>query len=573
MKAVNGSIPPPQPLPSREGSFLDHMEPLMKNSNNLFSTPFVMKLPLASEMRELDRQAIEEFGIPGMVLMENAGLGTVLMMERELGPAINGFALILIGPGNNGGDGLVIGRHLHQRGCEPVFIFLTPPELLKGDAAGNLHIISRLGFPLNLLTTSATLQTLRELYQQQILRGRSCYALVDAIFGTGLTREISGHVAELIELINTESWAAAIPRIAVDIPSGLHADSGKVLGACISADHTGTYGCAKAGQLMEQGTEVCGRLHVIDIGIPPAAFASLGIHQAAITAAEVRRILKGIQRKKSSHKGSHGHLLVLAGSIGMTGAAILSVKGALRSGCGLISLCCPEDLDAIYEASFFEAMTIPLAASHSCIGMEDLAAIEQHLHGKQALVIGPGLGTAESTAELVLHLHRTVRIPMVIDADAINILAQAGDQLPAPPGPRVFTPHPGEIARVLGTTIAQVQKDRIGTARAACGLLDQSAGQCTVILKGVGTVVASPDSQVWINTTGNPGMATAGMGDVLSGVVGALICQGLCPPEAARAAVYLHGLAGDLLFKSMGIGYIASEVADSLPQAIKLMNP
>ncbi len=532
-----------------------------------------MILPFAREMRELDRQAIEEFGIPGMVLMENAGLGTVLMMERELGPAINGFALILVGPGNNGGDGLVIGRHLHQRGCEPVFVFLTPPEQLKGDAAGNLHIISRLGFPLHLLTTSATLPTLRELYQQQILGGRSCYALVDAIFGTGLTREISGHVAELIELINTESWAAAIPRIAVDIPSGLHADSGKVLGACISADHTATYGCAKAGQLMEQGTEVCGRLHVLDIGIPSAAFASLGIRQAAITAEELRRILKGIQRRKSSHKGSHGHLLVLAGSMGMTGAAILSVKGALRGGCGLISLCCPEDLDAIYEASFVEAMTIPLAASRSCIGMEDLAAIEQHLHGKQALVIGPGLGTAESTAELVLHLYGSVRIPMVVDADAINILARAGDHIPAPPGPRVFTPHPGEIARVLGTTIAHVQEDRIGAARAACQFLDQSAGQCTVILKGVGTVVASPDSQVWINTTGNPGMATAGMGDVLSGVVGALICQGLCHPEAARAAVYLHGLAGDLLFKTMGIGYIASEVADSLPQAIKLMNP
>jgi len=532
-----------------------------------------MILPLASEMRELDRQAIEDFGIPGMVLMENAGLGTVLMMEQELGPADKSFSLILIGPGNNGGDGLVIGRHLHQRGCEPVFIFLVPPEQLHGDAAGNFHIIKKLGFPLHLLTTTATVQTLHELYQQQILLGRSCYAIVDAIFGTGLIREIGGHMAELIEVINTEPWAEAIPRIAVDIPSGLHADTGKVLGNCIGADHTATYGCAKAGQLMEQGADVCGRLHILDIGIPSAAFTTLGIQQKGVTAGETRRILASMKRKKSSHKGSSGHLLVLAGSIGMTGAAILSVKGALRSGCGLISLCCPQDLNAIFEANFVEAMTIPLASSHSAIGMEDLATIEQHLQGKQALVIGPGLGTAESTAQLVLHLYRTVQIPMVIDADAINILAQVRHQLPPPPGPRVFTPHPGEMARVLGNSIAEVQEDRIRAARAACQFLDQTAGQCTVILKGVGTVIASHENQVWINTTGNPGMATAGMGDVLSGVVGALICQGLCPQEAARAAVYLHGRAGDLLLNTIGIGYIATEVADSLPQAIKLMNP
>ncbi|MBU1985786.1 MAG: NAD(P)H-hydrate epimerase [Proteobacteria bacterium] len=190
-----------------------------------------MKLPFAREMRELDRRAIEEYGIPGMLLMENAGLGTVLMMEKELGLAANHFALILVGPGNNGGDALVIGRHLHQRGCEPIFIFLVPPEKLQGDAATNLHIVQKLALPLHVLDSEKGVHILPTLYQQQISRGKPCYAIIDGLFGTGLTRGISGHMAELIQLVNEETFGASIPRIAVDIPSGLHADSGRIQGA------------------------------------------------------------------------------------------------------------------------------------------------------------------------------------------------------------------------------------------------------------------------------------------------------------------------------------------------------
>jgi NAD(P)H-hydrate epimerase len=531
-----------------------------------------MKLPSASEMRELDRSAIEEYGIPGMVLMENAGLGTVLMMEKELGPAANSFTLILIGPGNNGGDGLVIGRHLHQRGCEPVFIFLVAPETLQGDAAGNLHIVKKLALPLHVLDSAARVQTLPALYQQLISTGKSCYAIIDALFGTGLTRAINGHVAELIRLITTEAWSAGIPRIAVDIPSGLHADTGRIQGACIPADLTATFGCAKPGQLLQDGLAVCGTLHVIDIGIPPAAMATLAIQQEAFTNQTAARSLAKIKRSTTSHKGSNGHLLVLAGSIGKTGAAILSAKGALRSGCGLVSLCCPQDINAIFETRLVEAMTIPLPASNSVISIEDLATIEQHLPGKKAVVLGPGLGMAEQTAQLVLHLYHTVEAPMVIDADALNILANAQQQLQAPPGPRIFTPHPGEMARILGISVAKVQEDRIQAARKACLLFDQSAGQCTVILKGAGTVIVSEGGKAWINTTGNPGMATGGMGDVLSGIIGSLICQGLSPQEAACAAVYLHGMAGDLLQDIIGTGYSATELADTLPRSIKQLN-
>ncbi|MEK6201256.1 MAG: NAD(P)H-hydrate dehydratase [Desulfobulbaceae bacterium] len=528
-----------------------------------------MRLPYASEMRELDRCALEEYDIPGIVLMENAGLGTTLMLERELGPAADTFALILIGPGNNGGDGLVIGRHLHQRGCEPVFIFLVAPEKLQGDAARNVQIVQKLGLPLYILDSEERVQTLPALYQQLLSRGNPCYALIDALFGTGLTREINGHMAELIQLINTKAWGATIPRIAVDIPSGLHADTGRIQGACIQADHTATYGCAKPGHLLHHGPDLCGRLHILDIGIPPAAITSLSIQQEALTAQGVELSLARIQRRMSSHKGSHGHLLVLAGSIGKTGAAILSVKGALRSGCGLVSLCCPQDLNAIFESQLVEAMTIPLPASRSAIGIEDLTTIEEHLQGKKAMVIGPGLGMAESMAQLILHLYRTVQVPMVIDADGLNILAQNTDQLQAPPGPRIFTPHPGELARILGCSVAEIQDDRIEAARSARLLFDQGGGQCTVILKGAGTVIVSEDGKAWVNTSGNPGMATGGMGDVLSGIIGAMICQGLCPQEAARTAVYLHGRAGDTLEKTIGTGYTATELADTLPQIIK----
>lgn len=531
-----------------------------------------MKLPYASEMRELDRRAIEEYGIPGMVLMENAGLGTVLMMEQELGPAAHHFALILIGPGNNGGDGLVIGRHLHQRGCKPIFILLVAPEKLQGDAATNLHIVQKLALPVHVLDSAARVQTLAALYQQLISRGTPCYAIIDGLFGTGLTREISGHMKELIQLINQETFGASIPRIAVDIPSGLHADSGRIQGACIHADHTATYGCAKPGHLLHRGPELCGRLHLIDIGIPAAAVSSLQIQQQAVTEQATALSLARIKRRTTSHKGSHGHLLVLAGSIGKTGAAILSVKGALRSGCGLVSLCCPQDLNTIFESQLVEAMTIPLQASRSALDVKDLAAIEEQLQGKKAVVLGPGLGMAEATAQLVLHLYSTVQAPMVIDADGLNILAHYKDQLQAPPGPRIFTPHPGEMARILGISAAEIQGDRIEAARSACLLFDQAAGQCTVILKGAGTVIASAGGEVWINTSGNPGMATGGMGDVLSGIIGALICQGLCPPEAARTAVYLHGRAGDMLEKTIGTGYTATEVADTLPRIIKQLS-
>jgi len=263
-----------------------------------------MKLPTAHEMRELDRRAIEDYGIAGGILMENAGLGTVLMMERELGPAAGSFALILVGPGNNGGDGLVIGRHLHQRGCEPVFLFVVPPQSLTGDAARNVRTVLALNLPLFVLDSSEAMQSLPALLTTLRSRGKSCYAIVDALLGTGLTRDIKGHIALLIDWANSAEWAAAVPRVAVDIPSGLNADTGIVQGVCLRADYTASYGWAQPGHLLEGGRELCGRLQVIDIGIPAVALANMTVRQEAVTAQLAARALARIRRPASSHKGA-----------------------------------------------------------------------------------------------------------------------------------------------------------------------------------------------------------------------------------------------------------------------------
>lgn len=527
-----------------------------------------MKLPKAHEMQALDKCAIEHFGIPGIVLMENAGLGTVLMMEKELGSCKGKFAIIFIGPGNNGGDGLVIGRHLHQRGCEPVFFFLVKPDTLTGDAAINLNITRQLKLPYHVIDNSTRVETIPVLYKQIESRGKPCYCVIDAIFGTGLTHGLDGHFANAINLINRPVFAHNIPVISVDIPSGMDSDSGRILGTAIVANYTATYGCAKPGQIMHGSSELTGKLHIIDIGIPPEAFAKSPIPTELVTEDLARTWLKKLTRDKSSHKGSHGHLFIIAGSAGKTGSAILAARGAIRSGCGLVSLAAPYDLNVIFEASCAEAMTVPLPTSSSIINVSDLAFIIRHLNDKNAIVIGPGLGQDKRTAELVLHLYNNVSRPMVVDADALNILAAHKDKIQKPAGPRILTPHPGELARLIDSTPQKIQDNRLHAAREAHGSFNNDK-QVIIVLKGDGTVLVSDNGEAMINTSGNPGMATGGMGDVLSGVIGSLISQGLPCLEAAAAGVFLHGTAADDLHIHAGYGYTAGEVADRIPFTLK----
>lgn len=528
-----------------------------------------MKLPKSSEMQALDLSAIEDFGIPGIVLMENAGVGTVLMMEEELGPAKGTFAIILIGPGNNGGDGLVIGRHLHQRGCEPVFFFLVDPDSLQGDAATNLQIIENLRLPYHVVNTSSRIQTIPILYKQIESRGKPCYAIVDAIFGTGLKRDVAGRFGEIIDIIKRPDFAHNVPVIAVDIPSGMDSDRGTIHNKSIVADHTATYGCPKPGQVLHGSSDLTGKLHIIDIGIPPEVIARARIQTDLLTADSVHAWLNKLARSKRAHKGNHGHLLILAGSIGKTGAAILSAKGALRSGCGLVTLGAPKNLNLIYETCLTEAMTMVLPHSENILTSHDIGLIIDNLKGKDCLVIGPGIGVDPQTTELVLELYHRVSQPIVIDADGLNILAENKDRLTRPGGPRIFTPHPGELGRLIGKTPKEIQDNRLLSAQEACSLFHSSDQKIIIVLKGAGTIIASSDGQIMINTTGNPGMATGGMGDVLSGIIASLICQGADCREASGAGVFLHGKTGDVLYKQQGIGYNATELADTLPVTMK----
>ncbi len=508
-----------------------------------------MKLPTAAEMRQLDRTAIEDFGIPGIVLMENAGLGTVRMMIQRLGPCANTFALIFIGPGNNGGDGFVIGRHLYQRGCQPIFFLLINPDSLTGDAAVNFSIIKNLKLPFHIIDSQMRVETIPILVKQIESRGLPCYAVIDAIFGIGLTRDICGHFADTVDLINRSEFARNVPVVAVDVPSGLDADRGRVMGTCIAADYTATYGFPKPCHFIQSSSDMIGSLTVIDIGIPPEAVLKAGISTELITRATFNQWTKPLIRDK--------------------GAAILAARGALRAGCGLVSLCVPHSLNPIFEASLVEAMTVPLRDSPNYIGIADRELILESINGKKAVVLGPGLGTNPQTAELVLYLYHTVKQALVIDADALNILAEYSSQISEPAGPRIFTPHPGELSRLINTSVQDIQDNRLTAARNACSAFKRNSEQIIMILKGAGTIVATDAGTALVNTTGNPGMATGGMGDVLSGIIGALICQGLSPLCSAATAIYLHGAAADDLYERTGFGYTAGEVADILPLTLK----
>ena len=509
-----------------------------------------MKLAKASEIRALDRRAIDEYGVPGVVLMENAGRATVEAIRRWRGRLSGQTVLIVVGPGNNGGDGLVVARHLHQAGCQVVVLALVRPAAWSGEAAINWRTVQKL--PVRVVEIIDN-----EKAQASQMEFRQVDFVVDAIFGTGLRRVVAGHFATVIDLINQ----CGRPVVAVDIPSGLDSDSGKPLGCCLRADITVTYGLAKPGQLLQPGAAYVGRLEVVDIGIPKEVVAEAGLRIELLERNDVVPLLP--PRPAGSHKGTFGHLLVLAGSQGKTGAALLAAHGALRSGVGLVTLGVPQLLNPIFEASLLEAMTVPLASEYF-LGDDDYAAIASALPGKDAVVLGPGLGTESETVDLVLRLYREVGVPMVVDADALNILGQSPPAAAVPAGgPRVLTPHPGEMARLTGLTTQEIQADRLDIASAYA----REKG-VVLLLKGAATVIAAPDGRLAINSTGNPGMACGGMGDILAGVIGALLAQGVAAWEAACVGAFVHGLAADRLARARSRGgFLASEVAAELPAA------
>ncbi len=510
-----------------------------------------MKICTAEEVRELDRKTIEDVGIPGVVLMENAGLHIVRVI-RERYPDLHSKRLLIVcGKGNNGGDGFVVARHVFNQEIDVQVALLTDKHKVKGDARGNLDIIEKMGIPIEEIASEEQMPAFLNLLQQADI-------VVDAILGTGLNEAVRGFYKQIIESLNN----AGKPVVAVDIPSGLHANSCVVPGRCIRADATVTFAAAKRALVMYPAAEYVGDLEVVDISIPKQMLDHSDIQVNILEAAEVRKAFP--PRDPNTHKGTYGHVLVVAGSPGKSGAAMMTGNSALRSGAGLVTVAIPASLNIPLEIATFEVMTVSLPETEnggiSAEACQDIMAASDK---KQAAAIGPGLSTHPSTVELVHNLISGLAIPMVIDADGINAIAQQPDVLLQANAPIIVTPHPGEMARLAPG--AHIQENRIDVAQ-------ETARKYNVflVLKGIRTVVASPDGDVYINPTGNPGMATGGTGDVLTGVIAGLLAQGMTPLDAATTGVFLHGLAGDLAAEEKGeYGLIAGDLMNTIPAAIQ----
>ena len=496
-------------------------------------------------MRGLDQRAIEEYGIPGIVLMENAALGVVRHMEGFCGDPDGKRVLVVCGPGNNGGDGMAVARHLANRGARVEIVFLNDPESYSGDAAINRDIVRAMNIPATVAADDEAAGALAE-------SAAAADIIVDAIFGTGLKRPLAGRFALAVETINQRRAAV----VAVDIPSGLNSDTGAVLGTAVRAGLTVTFGLAKIGHFTGQGPELCGAVEVVDISIPAAAAAQAETNAILLDDGEIAPMIPA--RPRTGHKGTFGHLLIIAGSRGKTGAGILAARGAAASGCGLVSVAVPWDLNPVFEAALIEPMTIPLPASTDGRPVAgDLDLLLKAAEERRAVVVGPGIGAEKDTAELVLALAGQCEKPMVIDADGLNIIAAAG-------GLRrehatVLTPHPGEMARLLGSTTAEIQENRPEAARR----LAAESG-AVVVLKGAGTVIAHPDGRLAVNPTGSPLLAAGGSGDVLAGIIGGLMAQGADEWSAACLGTYVHGLASQSLGCGQDRGVPATKLCEEI---------
>ena len=511
-----------------------------------------MKIVTAVQMKELDRRTIEEAKVPGATLMERAGSGVAEAMARAYGPLAGRAVTVLCGKGNNGGDGFVVARLLKKHRARVRVLLLARSGDLTGDAKTMYRrFLSAAGA--KSVAASPTPDALRAALAQSDL-------VVDALLGTGLSAPVTGAYRDAIEALNE----AGRPVVSVDLPSGIHADTGAVLGAAIRADLTVTFGLPKLGLYTGPGLDHAGRVEVVDIGIPASFVDAIASRVSLLTPEIIRRLIP--DRRPSSHKGTYGHAGIIAGSVGKTGAAAMAAKAALRVGAGLVTVATPASVNDTLEAKLLEAMTVPMPDTKertlARAGLEELLSF---INARTAVAIGPGLTTHPETVELLHALVPRLEKPSVLDADALNALAGRTALLTECTIPPILTPHPGEMARLMDhATTQSVNADRIGAAVAFA-----KARRVLLVLKGACTVVAHPDGRAAICPTGNPGMATAGTGDVLTGMIVGLLAQGLAPWDAACAGTYLHGLAGDLASFRLGpAGMTAGDVIEQIPYAL-----
>jgi NAD(P)H-hydrate epimerase len=508
-----------------------------------------MLLYSASAMREIDRKAIEGMGIPSLRLMENAGQAVVCALFNHAREGLAGRAVILCGKGNNGGDGMVVARILRRMGFDPLVLLLARPDSLSGDAAVQFARLSSSSVRVRIIDLEACPPD-----PGSLLKGAEL--LVDAILGTGTQGAVSGYLAEVIAAANASPAFVA----AVDIPSGLSGDALAPVGPCIRADLTVTLAHPKPCIFTPEGAPHCGKVEVADIGIPPAAAHGQPVAGEAVDGGWAAPFFN--ERPSQTHKGSCGRVLLIAGSRGKAGAAVLAARGALRAGAGLVTVAVPTSAHAAVAGSLPEAMTLPLPETREgTLSMDALAPILQAAGSVDAVGIGPGLGTVPETAALLRELFRDLPCPAVVDADALNALAGCGIPLRQHAVPRILTPHPGEMTRLDGRTTAEVIRDRY-TRLASLA----EAWDVVVHLKGFRSLTAAPGKPWRMNLSGGPHMAAPGMGDVLTGVAAALLARAMDPFDAASLAAWWHGAAADLAFQRLGgYGLLASEVADALP--------
>ena len=524
-----------------------------------------MKVLTAGQMRETDRLTTERYGIPSLQLMENAGAAVADFLHKEVPGLAHGKIVVLCGKGNNGGDGLVVARMLKESGCAPEVFLFSNPAAVEGDAGVNLKRWQQGLGELHVVTSLSEWESARA-----ALAGADL--IVDALLGTGLRGPVEGLLGAVIEDVNAargkknENGRTLI--VAVDMPSGLASDAQDLGGPVVNADFTVTFTAPKLGQMVSPRAASCGVLVVRGIGTPPELLESdphLKIHW--IEPGEFRAL--PLARDPVANKGTYGHALIVAGSLGKSGAAILSARGALRSGAGLVTVATPESVLPVVAAGMPEMMTAPLAATEA--GTASLRSLEygrfaEIARGKSVLAIGPGLSMQSETQQFIRAVVAATEVPIILDADGLNAYAGMADHLNQRQASLIaLTPHPGEMARLLGGTAKDVQARRLDAALEAAG-----RWRAHVILKGFHTILATPSGNAYINTTGNPGMATGGTGDVLTGILAGLTAQfGVEDwPRVLSLGVYLHGLAGDIAASRVGQApLIASDLIEAIPEA------
>ena len=508
----------------------------------------------AAEMRALDARAVASLGIPGPRLMENAGTGAARVIACRWGPLPRRDVVILCGKGNNGGDGFVVARRLRAAGARVrVFLFARRAEV-RGDAA--LALRRWTGRVEEVASAAGVAAATEAAVRADIV--------VDALLGTGVEGPARGLMADMIARLEMPRPAGRrAPRVAaLDLPSGLSSDHGALPGPTVRADLTTTFAGLKRSLLLYPAAARAGEVVVVPIGIPDPEVGR-GIRTFAVEEADARAPFG--PRPADAHKGTYGHLLVVAGSLGKTGAAALASRAALRAGAGLVTAAVPASQQPVVAMLGAEYMTEPLAEHPpGFLGRAAAARVRELAETMDAVALGPGLSLGDEAQALARELITSLPRPMVVDADALSALAGHLALLKDAAGPRVLTPHPGEMARMLGVSVGEIQTDRLERARGFA-----ASHHVWLALKGAGTVVAGPDGTVWINPTGNPGMAKGGSGDVLTGMTGAFLARGLEPLAALRAAVYLHGIAGDLARDLVGEeGMIAGDIVETIPRAL-----